>query len=150
MSSGSLHAGCTDVNSSQELFLNFIEFSPYSGCRVRRSFSLGVEHHSEWSWAGEGKWGWDTKWSFLAAASFSVVWDSVHAHHIVSLSAETSFVQRPPALEVSVLIYIFWFYIYTKFGVSNHIRGVRFSMQDPSLNTPHWLAGLLDWRVFTR
>ncbi len=31
----------------------------------------------------------------------------LYTHHIVSLSAETSSVQRPPALEVSVLIYIF-------------------------------------------
>lgn len=35
---------------------------------------------------------------FLAAAWFGVVWNSAHAHHIVSLSAETSSMQRPAAL----------------------------------------------------
>jgi len=33
---------------------------------------------------------------FLAEASFGVVWNSAHAHHIVSLSPETSYADRDP------------------------------------------------------
>lgn len=145
MSSGSLHAGWTNVNSGQEVFVIFIEFSSYNGCRVRRSFSLGVEHHSEWSWAGEGKWGWDTKWSFFGS---SLVWCCVEfctrtPHSLIvcwnKLYAKThSFISFCSDLHLPLSI--------TKYTASATTLKLRFSMQDTSLNNPHWLAGLLNWR----